>query len=134
MRRAVPASANIGALVNTHSNGDHCWGNSCWKARASSPLKPAQKRCSSSPEVYAQVAEGVAFDGIAGKFWWEVMARASTITASISVPRTKRFRRDDAACRRQEVKLIEVGPAHTRGTFSSTFPRIRSLTPETYFS
>jgi cyclase len=27
MRRAVPASARIDTLVNTHANGDHCWGN-----------------------------------------------------------------------------------------------------------
>ncbi len=28
MRRAVPAAAQIGTLVNTHANGDHCYGNS----------------------------------------------------------------------------------------------------------
>ena len=27
MRRAVPAAAGIGALVNTHANGDHTFGN-----------------------------------------------------------------------------------------------------------
>ena len=28
MRRAAPAAARIGTLVNTHANGDHCYGNS----------------------------------------------------------------------------------------------------------
>ena len=28
MRRAVPAAARIDTLVNTHANGDHCYGNS----------------------------------------------------------------------------------------------------------
>jgi glyoxylase-like metal-dependent hydrolase (beta-lactamase superfamily II) len=27
MRRAVPSAARIQTLVNTHANGDHCWGN-----------------------------------------------------------------------------------------------------------
>ena len=27
MRRATPAAARIGTLVNTHANGDHCYGN-----------------------------------------------------------------------------------------------------------
>src|SRR6185312_14348158 len=27
MRRAVPAAERIGTLVNTHANGDHCYGN-----------------------------------------------------------------------------------------------------------
>src|SRR4051812_4885343 len=27
MRRATPAAARIDTLVNTHANGDHCWGN-----------------------------------------------------------------------------------------------------------
>ena len=27
MRRAVPAAAQIDVLVNTHANGDHCYGN-----------------------------------------------------------------------------------------------------------
>src|SRR5205823_3890083 len=27
MRRQVRAAANIGTVVNTHANGDHCWGN-----------------------------------------------------------------------------------------------------------
>jgi glyoxylase-like metal-dependent hydrolase (beta-lactamase superfamily II) len=27
MRRATPAAARIGTVVNTHANGDHCYGN-----------------------------------------------------------------------------------------------------------
>jgi hypothetical protein len=27
MRAAVPAAKTIGTVVNTHANGDHCWGN-----------------------------------------------------------------------------------------------------------
>lgn len=40
-RRAAPAANNIGVLVNTHSNGDHTFGNQLVKARASSPAVPA---------------------------------------------------------------------------------------------
>src|SRR2546429_9130923 len=27
MRRSIPAAAHIDMLVNTHANGDHCYGN-----------------------------------------------------------------------------------------------------------
>ena len=27
MRSAVPAARSLGSVVNTHANGDHCWGN-----------------------------------------------------------------------------------------------------------
>ena len=34
MRRAAPAAARIGTLVNTHANGDHCYGNAAGRGRA----------------------------------------------------------------------------------------------------
>ena len=37
MRGAVPAAARIDTLVNTHANGDHCYGNQLVEAPASSP-------------------------------------------------------------------------------------------------
>src|SRR6266699_7355335 len=27
MRKSIPAAAHIDMVVNTHANGDHCWGN-----------------------------------------------------------------------------------------------------------
>ena len=27
MRESIPAAAHIDMVVNTHANGDHCWGN-----------------------------------------------------------------------------------------------------------
>ena len=48
MRRAAPAAARIGTLVNTHANGDHCYGNSAGRAaRASSPRARARRRWTS---------------------------------------------------------------------------------------
>src|SRR5262245_38398857 len=34
MRRATPAAGRIGTLVNTHANGDHCYGNSLVRGAA----------------------------------------------------------------------------------------------------
>ena len=45
MRRATPAAARIGALVNTHANGDHCYGNVAGAAAPrSSPRRPPPRR------------------------------------------------------------------------------------------
>src|SRR5262249_13220809 len=44
MRRAVPAAASIDTLVNTHANGDHCFGNQLVggaRIIASHPTSPA---------------------------------------------------------------------------------------------
>ncbi len=35
MRRAVPAAQSIETLVNTHANGDHCFGNQLVAERGS---------------------------------------------------------------------------------------------------
>ena len=44
MRRATPAAERIGTLVNTHANGDHCYGNSCVRAPRSSPRRRPRRR------------------------------------------------------------------------------------------
>ena len=47
MRDAVPAAARIGTLVNTHANGDHCFGNQLVSAPASSPPSARRRRWAS---------------------------------------------------------------------------------------
>ena len=52
MRRVTPAASRIGTVVNTHGNGDHCFGNSLVAnaeiigTRTTNPRTPRSSRCS----------------------------------------------------------------------------------------
>ena len=50
MRRVTPAAEHIGTVVNTHANGDHCYGNAL-VAGCGDPLdgRDAPRRWSSCP-------------------------------------------------------------------------------------
>lgn len=57
MRDAVPAARRIGSLVNTHVNGDHCYGNELVGGPGSSPRSGRPPRCA-RPRRAARGPEG----------------------------------------------------------------------------
>src|SRR5688500_17553400 len=74
MRRAVPAAANIGALVNTHANGDHTFGNELLEGRRIIASKAcAEDMHHRPPAQYATWQKEWPNMGVAGKFWQEVI-------------------------------------------------------------
>ncbi len=130
MRDAAPtATRNIGQLVNTHANGDHCHGNGLLpEAEVIASQSSAEEMAEVTPEMLAGMMDMAAgndepvarylrhcfgafdFHGIehrapdgtfAGQRWLEVG--------------TKR------------VELIEVGPAHTRGDVLVHVPEDRTV-------
>ena len=44
MRRAIPAARQIGRVVNTHANGDHCFGNALVARAEIIASAPARRR------------------------------------------------------------------------------------------
>ena len=153
MRRATPAAGNIGTVVNTHANGDHCWGN----AQLPDAEIVASKACAEEiPELPpSQVAMlmraakillklGVAARGLGRlcgaigieKVAWLVEA-APFATATLSafdfrgielrLP-TRTFEgRLDLRVGDTDVELIEVGPAHTKGDVLVHLPASRTV-------
>jgi len=117
MRRAVPASAQIGALVNTHANGDHTFGNQLVEgARIIASKACAEDMLHRPPEQYASWQKEWPTMGVAGRFWQEVIgSRFDFQGIRLVLPNETfsgemRLRVGD-----KDVRLIEVGPAHTRG-------------------
>src|ERR1700752_930008 len=56
MRRAVPAAASIDTLVNTHANGDHCYGNQLVAgAQIIASARTAQEMLDVPPEQFAML-------------------------------------------------------------------------------
>lgn len=117
MRDAVPASAEIGALVNTHANGDHTFGNQLLEgARIIASKACAEDMKLRPPEELARWGREWRNMGIAGQFWQEVIGSRFDFEGIRLVLPTETFSGDmTLTVGNKTVKLIEVGPAHTRG-------------------
>jgi cyclase len=130
MRAAAPAAATIGTLVNTHSNGDHTYGNQLVAGAEiiSSTACFEEMREQGEPLAQGSIRRDWQKFGEAGAFFHEVMgSRFDWNGIALTLP-TRRF--DGALTLRvgaKAVRLIEVGPAHTRGDVIVHVPADRTL-------
>jgi glyoxylase-like metal-dependent hydrolase (beta-lactamase superfamily II) len=123
MRARVPEAESIGTIVNTHANGDHCYGNAAVGA----------------PEIVASVASAAELDEVPPDRLAGLLRRApelgetgaylTDIFGSFDfegievVPPTRTFTGSlDLAVGDKAVQLIEVGPAHTQGDVIAHVP------------
>ena len=129
MRRAVPASANIGALVNTHANGDHTFGNELLEgARIIASRACAEDMHHRPPAQYAAWQKEWPSMGVAGKFWQEVIGSRFDFSGIRLVLPNETFSGEmRLKVGDKEVRLIEVGPAHTRGDVIVYVPKDKVL-------
>ncbi|MGI8937412.1 MAG: MBL fold metallo-hydrolase [Iamia sp.] len=109
----VTDAAPIATLVNTHANGDHCYGNELVaEAEIIASDATAEEMTDVSPEMLGALS---ADDGPTGElfrhFFGEFDFGGITVT-----PPTRTFSdRLDLDVAGIRVELVEVGPAHTRG-------------------
>lgn len=115
MRRSVPAAAAIDVVVNTHANGDHCWGNQLVRdAEIVGSTRCAEEMGGLPPALLAGLTaappEGPLGDLVRRMFGpfdfegIEVVPPTTTFDGELTLRVGDR-----------EVHLIEVGPAHTEG-------------------
>lgn len=107
------AAAPISTVVNTHGNGDHCYGNQLVAdAEIIATTAAAEEMAEVTPQVMAAMnaAEGELgelFRSFFGQFHFDGIQ---------ATPPTRTFDgRLDLEVGRRAIELIEVGPAHTRG-------------------
>ncbi len=116
MRRATPAAERIGTLVNTHANGDHCYGNSLvLGARIIASRACAEEMGEVPPTVLAAMVAAAPQLGPAGEFLLRAFGPFEFRGIPPPVP-TETFEGEllwQVGSKR--VHLLEVGPAHTRG-------------------
>ena len=127
-RAAVPAAKRIGTLVNTHSNGDHTYGNQLVSgARIVASRACAEEMAARRPEERADMMlrwrefgeAGAALNELyGGKFDWDGV---------VYTPPTETFERElEVRVGGKAVRLVNVGPAHTRGDVLAYVPQDRT--------
>jgi glyoxylase-like metal-dependent hydrolase (beta-lactamase superfamily II) len=116
MRAAVPDARSIRTLVNTHSNGDHCYGNALVEgAEIVATRACADEMAHESPAVLAGFQKQAPALGPLGEY---VQHCFGAFRFDGIVPRlpTRTFEGAlSLAVGGKRVELIQVGPAHTRG-------------------
>jgi cyclase len=115
MKRKVPASRKIDKLVNTHANIDHFLGNELVVGAEIIAGKLAAE------DIVATDLNGIidVFENPttsdAGAFLYETMGRTFNLHGVTLTPPTRTFEGElDLTVGDKTVKLIDLGPAHTR--------------------
>ncbi len=117
MRAAAPRAAKtIGTLVNTHHNGDHCYGNELVEgAEIIASTHAAEEMKREQPTLLANFMKAAPGLGLTGEYLMHCFGAFDFNGITPTPPTTTfsgRMRRHVGA---KTVELIEVGPAHTGG-------------------
>ncbi|MEE2678511.1 MAG: MBL fold metallo-hydrolase [Myxococcota bacterium] len=116
MGDASPAARAIDTVVNTHANGDHCYGNALVRdATIVASRASAEEMDEVPPALIAQLLENADQLGPAGAFFRHVFGKFDF--AGIESVKPNRTFEGEISLRvgDKEVRVFEVGPAHTRG-------------------
>ncbi|HWZ20949.1 MAG TPA: MBL fold metallo-hydrolase [Ktedonobacteraceae bacterium] len=117
MHKSIPAAAHIDIVVNTHANGDHCWGNELVAdAQIIASARTAEEMTTGiSPTQLAMILKRAPELGELGEFLSYAFGTFDFDNITLTPP-TKTFE-DELTLKvgDKEVRLIEVGPAHTLG-------------------
>lgn len=118
-------TAPISTVVNTHANGDHCYGNQLVEgANIVASSATAREMTEVPPSMLAALNKapgevGDLFRSFFGDFEFEGI--------DLSLPTQTFDKRLDLNVGGQEVQLIEVGPAHTAGDTIAYVPSTGSV-------
>ena len=128
MRAAVPQAEAIGTLVNTHANGDHCWGNELVEG---AEIIASRSSAEEMEEVPASLLEGMMQAapnmGELGDYLTRIFGPFDFSGIRTTLP-SRTFERElNLKVGDKAVELIEVGPAHTRGDVLVHVPADRTV-------
>jgi cyclase len=116
MRRAVPAAARIDTLVNTHANGDHCYGNQLvGDAVIVASERTAAEMSELPPAAMAALVAQAPQMGELGEFFLRCFGSFDFDGIELVLPHETFSGQRTIRVGDRQLELIEVGPAHTRG-------------------
>jgi cyclase len=116
MRRVSPAAGTIDTVVNTHANGDHCYGNSL----VATAEIVASSRCAEEmghlpPSAMAAMMKAAPTMGTVGAFVGRIFGAFDFDGIELTLPNRTFDGELELRVGDRLVRLIEVGPAHTAG-------------------
>src|SRR5437660_8396088 len=116
MRAAVPQAARVDTLVNTHANGDHCFGNQLVSgARIVASERTREEMGELPPAAMASLAEQAPNMGALGEFFLNCFGAFDFSGIELLLPQQTFNGELTLRVGSRELRLLEVGPAHTRG-------------------
>ncbi len=123
MGAVSPAAARIDTVVNTHANGDHCYGN----ALVADSVIISSERCAEEmsalpPETMHALVESGASLGPAGAFAARIFSAFNFEDNPLTLPSRTFSGHLDLRVGDRVVSLLEVGPAHTAGDVIAYLP------------
>lgn len=128
-RAALPTASKIGTLVNTHSNGDHTFGNQLVAgARMIASRACAEEMAQRRPEERTRMMRRWQDYGAAGTAAHDLYGKLFDFEGLVYTPPTETFERElTIRVGAKEVRLLNVGPAHTRGDVLVYVPQDRTV-------
>ncbi len=128
-RAASPAARQIGTLVNTHSNGDHTFGNQLVTgAEIIASRACAEEMRERPPEQLAAMMRHWRQLGPGPAFFHEVMGTRFDFEGIVLTLPSRTFERAlELRVGGKAVRLVEVGPAHTGGDVIVHVPQDRTV-------
>jgi glyoxylase-like metal-dependent hydrolase (beta-lactamase superfamily II) len=113
---ARASRAKIGTLVNTHHNGDHCYGNGCLEGcEIIATVGAAEAMKHETPRGLAQFMKAAPGLGLTGEYLVHCFGDFDFENCSVRAPDTTFTGETSRMVGSKRVDLIEVGPAHTGG-------------------
>jgi glyoxylase-like metal-dependent hydrolase (beta-lactamase superfamily II) len=128
MRRATAAAETIDVVVNTHANGDHCFGNQLVAgARIVTSSASAREMAEVGPARLQQLMSQSAQLGEVGEYLRRIFGAFDFDGITLTLPNQTFDGETSLTVGGKEVRLYEVGPAHTLGDLLVHVPGDRAV-------
>lgn len=121
----VTRSAGIDVVVNTHANGDHCYGNQLVAGAEIVATSSAAHEMTEVPP--AMMAALNAAEGEVGDLFRHFFGDFTFDGIDLTLPTRTFDGRLDLDVGGRHVELVEVGPAHTKGDAIAWVPDTRTV-------
>ena len=128
LRADILGQRSIDFLVNTHNNGDHCYGNQLVTgATIISSSATAIDVAHDDPELLKGTLESASQLGSLGAYFQHCFGDFDFSGITVTAPTSTFTGELVVAVGTREVRLIELGPAHTVGDIVAFVPDVATL-------